>query len=100
MADTTPKKAPARRTAKPKAPAGPPPLDRDELDRLVGGAHHNPHGILGAHPVDGATVVLVDVDAILRQIGASRPGPAPGGPPPLPEAPEAARPGVDGPDGT
>src|SRR5439155_4127522 len=23
---------------------------REELDRLVGGAHHNPHSVLGAHP--------------------------------------------------
>jgi 1,4-alpha-glucan branching enzyme len=31
---------------------------REELDRLVGGAHHNPHGILGVHPTpDGATIV-------------------------------------------
>src|SRR6266487_1952989 len=31
---------------------------REELDRLVGGAHHNPHGILGAHPApDKRTVV-------------------------------------------
>jgi 1,4-alpha-glucan branching enzyme len=31
---------------------------RDELDRLVAGAHHNPHGVLGAHPrPDGSTVI-------------------------------------------
>jgi 1,4-alpha-glucan branching enzyme len=31
---------------------------RDELDRLVSGAHHNPHGVLGAHPrTDGTTVI-------------------------------------------
>jgi 1,4-alpha-glucan branching enzyme len=30
----------------------------EELDRLVGGSHHDPHGILGAHPgTGGATVV-------------------------------------------
>ncbi|MBI3687112.1 MAG: 1,4-alpha-glucan branching protein GlgB [Actinobacteria bacterium] len=28
-----------------------------ELDRLVGGAHHNPHAILGAHPGPDGTVV-------------------------------------------
>lgn len=29
-----------------------------ELDRLVGGAHHDPHGLLGAHPnPDGTTTV-------------------------------------------
>jgi 1,4-alpha-glucan branching enzyme len=30
----------------------------DALDRLVGGAHHDPHGILGAHPTaDGRTII-------------------------------------------
>ena len=24
---------------------------RDELDQLVGGTHHNPHSVLGAHPM-------------------------------------------------
>jgi len=29
----------------------------EEIDRLVGGAHHDPHGILGAHPGrDGVTI--------------------------------------------
>jgi 1,4-alpha-glucan branching enzyme len=31
---------------------------RDELDRLVGGAHHNPHGVLGAHPTAGKRTVV------------------------------------------
>jgi 1,4-alpha-glucan branching enzyme len=26
---------------------------RTELDRLAGGAHHDPHSVLGAHPVEG-----------------------------------------------
>nr|WP_230205158.1 1,4-alpha-glucan branching protein GlgB [Parafrankia elaeagni] len=41
------------------SPAGAPSADlpREELDRLVGGAHHNPHGILGPHP-GGAWTVL------------------------------------------
>jgi len=30
----------------------------DELDRLVGGAHHNPHGVLGAHPAAGGSTVV------------------------------------------
>jgi 1,4-alpha-glucan branching enzyme len=29
----------------------------DELERVLGGAHHNPHGILGAHPIGGQLVV-------------------------------------------
>ena len=35
------------------------PVPREELDRLVGGALHNPHGILGAHK--GASGVTVRV---------------------------------------
>ena len=31
--------------------------DPADLARLVTGAHHNPHGILGAHPSGGSTVV-------------------------------------------
>jgi 1,4-alpha-glucan branching enzyme len=31
---------------------------RDELDRLVAGAHHNPHGILGAHPSGSRSTVV------------------------------------------
>ena len=29
----------------------------EELDRLAGGAHHDPHGILGMHPTDDGIVV-------------------------------------------
>ncbi|MGW2216748.1 1,4-alpha-glucan branching protein GlgB [Nonomuraea sp. NPDC001684] len=29
---------------------------RTELDRLAGGAHHDPHSVLGAHPVPGGVV--------------------------------------------
>jgi len=39
-------------------PSDPPGCPPKELDRLVGGAHHDPHAVLGAHPVppsgDGA----------------------------------------------
>ena len=28
-----------------------------EIDRLVSGAHHNPHGILGAHARDGVVTI-------------------------------------------
>jgi 1,4-alpha-glucan branching enzyme len=47
-------------TAKPPVAAGvdPSALDQKDLDRLVGGAHHNPHEILGFHIlVDGRTVI-------------------------------------------
>ena len=43
--------------AKPAAPVEAPPVPQDELDRLVGGAHHNPHGVLGTHPSGSGTVV-------------------------------------------
>jgi 1,4-alpha-glucan branching enzyme len=38
----------------PQVVADPAGMSRAELDRLVGGAHHNPHAILGAHPVRSA----------------------------------------------
>ncbi len=37
----------------------PAPVDRAELDRLVDGAHHDPHSILGAHPFDGTVTLRV-----------------------------------------
>ncbi len=41
------------------APArDPAAVDREPLDRLVGGAHHNPHAILGAHPTAGGRTVI------------------------------------------
>ena len=33
------------------------PPDQDTVDRVLGGSHHNPHGVLGAHPVTDGTVV-------------------------------------------
>ena len=30
---------------------------KDEVDRLLGGAHHDPHSVLGAHAHPGGTVV-------------------------------------------
>jgi 1,4-alpha-glucan branching enzyme len=44
-------------TTQPPAGRRPPSVAREELDRLLGGAHHDPHGILGPHPgPDGVTV--------------------------------------------
>jgi len=34
------------------------PPDQATTDRLLGGAHHNPHGVLGAHPVSGGGTVV------------------------------------------
>ncbi|MFJ6213080.1 1,4-alpha-glucan branching protein GlgB [Streptomyces sp. NPDC092296] len=33
------------------------PLAPGEIDRLVAGAHHDPHGLLGGHPVSGGVAV-------------------------------------------
>jgi 1,4-alpha-glucan branching enzyme len=44
---TTP---PPERVTLPAAPA-------DQIERLVGGTHHDPHSLLGAHPFDGAVAV-------------------------------------------
>ncbi|MDP3711937.1 MAG: 1,4-alpha-glucan branching protein GlgB [Mycobacteriales bacterium] len=53
-----PVKAPRKRAAKKAAPAlvtgG---VSHEELERVAGGAHHDPHGVLGAHPVPGGVVV-------------------------------------------
>lgn len=37
----------------------PAPVDRSDIDRLVDGAHHDPHSILGAHPHDGGVTIRV-----------------------------------------
>ncbi len=38
-------------------PVGPSTPPAEELDRLAGGAHPDPHGVLGMHAVDGGVVV-------------------------------------------
>ncbi|MGW2249258.1 1,4-alpha-glucan branching protein GlgB [Kitasatospora sp. NPDC001660] len=35
------------------------PLPPAEVDRLVGGQHHDPHALLGAHPMHGGTAIRV-----------------------------------------
>lgn len=35
------------------------PLPPAEVDRLVGGQHHDPHALLGTHPVHGGTAIRV-----------------------------------------
>jgi 1,4-alpha-glucan branching enzyme len=44
-----------------EAPQGPSPhpVDTGEIDRLVDGAHHSPHAILGGHPHDGGVTIRV-----------------------------------------
>ncbi|GAB2601371.1 1,4-alpha-glucan branching enzyme [Streptomyces capparidis] len=45
--------------AEPAAPlaTAPAPLPDPDLDRLLAGAHHDPHSLLGAHPVPGGIAV-------------------------------------------
>jgi 1,4-alpha-glucan branching enzyme len=69
MTDKTPRKRAATKklAAKPPRPlavtAEPtprtelPPTPIDQIDRLVAGTHHDPHSLLGAHPLNGAVVV-------------------------------------------
>ncbi|MGW2743963.1 1,4-alpha-glucan branching protein GlgB [Streptomyces sp. NPDC001450] len=38
------------------APSAAVPLGQGDRDRLLGGAHHDPHALLGAHPVPGGTL--------------------------------------------
>ncbi|MFE9452886.1 1,4-alpha-glucan branching enzyme [Streptomyces sp. NPDC006739] len=52
----------ALRDTSPPESAGPPPsvagsLDPADRGRLLAGTHHDPHALLGAHPVRGGTVV-------------------------------------------
>ncbi|MGW5331666.1 1,4-alpha-glucan branching enzyme [Streptomyces bauhiniae] len=82
----SPENAPAIPKARtPEVPAGPavsPALDPADRERLLAGTHHDPHTVLGAHPVPGGvafrvfrpyaeavTVVFEDVRAELRDDG-------------------------------
>ncbi len=59
-----PAAAPAAAQASPPPPPFA-PVSREELDRLIGGAHHDPHGILGAHPHGGnVTIRTLRPDAL------------------------------------
>ncbi|MEU9174812.1 1,4-alpha-glucan branching enzyme [Streptomyces sp. NPDC048420] len=71
-------------------PSGParcdtaPPLEPEDRDRLLAGAHHDPHALLGAHPVAGGVVfralrpfargVSVVVDGEHRQLASEGDG--------------------------
>ena len=53
-----PATAPAGVQAAATPPAGPVGPSVDELEKLIGGDTHDPHGVLGAHPqADGSTVI-------------------------------------------
>jgi 1,4-alpha-glucan branching enzyme len=67
--------APAKRTSRKRTPArGSPPAGPpvEELERVVGGAHSDPHAVLGAHLVDGRLVLRTlrpDAERVVAQVG-------------------------------
>ncbi len=72
-----PRRNPRRKAPRPAAPkavtAGRP--SAEELDRLVGGAHHDPHGLLGMHQIDGGVVVRAlrpGAEAVVVLVGGQR----------------------------
>ena len=55
------------------------PPDPQTIDRLLGGAHHDPHSVLGAHPHPDGTVVRVTsrigaVDVVVSAVDDVMPG--------------------------
>ena len=68
----------ASSAAKPKAAETGPPsvaVPKEELDRLVGGSHHDPHSILGEHPAGNRTIIRAlrpTADSVTALIGDTR----------------------------
>ncbi|WP_342342226.1 1,4-alpha-glucan branching enzyme [Streptomyces agglomeratus] len=58
-ADKAEKAATPRRTKAPQPQPDGPALHGSDRDRLLAGGHHDPHGLLGAHPVQGAAKGVV-----------------------------------------
>ncbi|MEU6357096.1 1,4-alpha-glucan branching enzyme [Streptomyces sp. NPDC047072] len=54
-----PPEAPAATPVPPPEAPVDPALDRADRDRLLAGAHHDPHSVLGAHPVPGGVAFRV-----------------------------------------
>ncbi|WP_437112403.1 1,4-alpha-glucan branching enzyme [Streptomyces cinnamoneus] len=50
------------------------PLDGDTRERLLRGAHHDPHGVLGAHPAPGGGIVLRALRPYARSVAVTAPG--------------------------
>ena len=62
---------PTRRGTPPPAPPSPTPSDED-LRRLLTGIHHNPHAVLGAHPLGAGTAIRAlrtDAERVAAVIG-------------------------------
>ena len=67
------KKTAAKAEAARQPPASGPSVE--ELERLVGGAHHDPHGLLGAHPTGEGLVVRAlrpDAERVTVVVGEER----------------------------
>ena len=47
----------AREAQAPSTQPSAKPVNRGELERVIGGTHHNPHAVLGPHPHDGGVTV-------------------------------------------
>ncbi|MFF7638105.1 1,4-alpha-glucan branching protein GlgB [Kitasatospora sp. NPDC008050] len=58
-APAAPMEAPPRGADTPVLRLAEAPLPPAEIDRLVSGAHHDPHALLGAHPTTGGTAIRV-----------------------------------------
>ncbi|MEO6204961.1 MAG: 1,4-alpha-glucan branching enzyme, partial [Mycobacteriales bacterium] len=59
-------------TAGPAAPGGP---THEELERLAGGSHHDPHGVLGIHPVNNGVVLRAlrpNAEKVVALLGGDR----------------------------
>ena len=66
-----PPTAPTRRRG-PLAAGGP---TQEELERLAGGSHHDPHGVLGIHPVDDGVVLRAlrpNAEKVVALLGGQR----------------------------
>ncbi|MEH0639837.1 1,4-alpha-glucan branching enzyme [Streptomyces bottropensis] len=57
LRDTTPPEAGGPPPRGPRLTVAAPPLAPDDRARLLSGAHHDPHALLGAHPVPGGIAV-------------------------------------------
>jgi 1,4-alpha-glucan branching enzyme len=62
---------PAARTR--RRETGTAPLSAEDLDRLLSGTHHDPHSLLGAHPVPGGVAVRV-LRPYARNVAVAAPG--------------------------
>ncbi|ULR48602.1 1,4-alpha-glucan branching enzyme [Streptomyces deccanensis] len=58
LRDTTPPESAGPPRRRPRLTVAAPPLPPEERARLLSGAHHDPHALLGAHPVPGGGIAV------------------------------------------